>query len=137
VLVVYDGSAEARGALVRVAEVAGRDALVGVVNVMAEPGVSSRLAPYVEERHHQERLLDDAERFLAARGIAVRRIAAVGSVATEALAAAQRMRADLIVVARHHTRLPQLLGSVSGRVVRGASCDVLVVQDAGGPSTTS
>ena len=130
-LLAYDGSAEARGALERVAQVAGPGDHVGVVNVMPEPGVSSRLAPYVEERELQARLLDEAERFLAGRGIAARRIAPVGGAATEILAAAERMGADLIVLGRRHTRMPHPLGSVSGRVVRCARCDVLVVHDAG------
>ncbi len=130
-LVAYDGSSEARRALERAAEVAAPGALVGVVNVMPEPGVSSRLGPWVEERARQALLLDEAAGFLAGRGIRARRFAAVGGAAAEILAAAARMDADLIVVARRRGRMAQLLGSVSGRVVRGARCDVLVVHDAG------
>jgi nucleotide-binding universal stress UspA family protein len=130
-LVAYDGSSAARWALLRAAEVARRGDLVGVVNVMPEPGVSSRLAPPVEERDHQARLLDEAERCLARRGIAAQRLAPVGSAATEIVAAAERMGADMIVVARRSRRIPRVLGSVSGRVVRRARCDVLVVRDAG------
>ena len=95
--------------------------------MMPEPGLSSRLAPYVEEHDRQDRLLDEAEECLARRGIAARRVAAVGGAATEILAAADRMGADLIVVGRRRTRVPHPLGSVSGRVVRRATCDVLVV----------
>ena len=125
-LLAYDGSAEARGALERVAQVAGPGDDVRVVNVMPEPGISSRLAPYTEERERQAQLLDEAEWFLAARGIDARRITAVGDAATEILAAAERMGADLVVLGRRHTRMPHPLGSVSGRVVRCARCDVLV-----------
>ena len=46
---------------------------VSVVNVMPEPGVSCRLAPFTEERRHQAMLLRDATAYLADRGIAVRR----------------------------------------------------------------
>jgi nucleotide-binding universal stress UspA family protein len=92
-LVAYDGSSAARRALIRTAEVAGHRDLVSVVNVMPEPGVSCRLAPYVEENDRQARLLDEAERCLARRGIAARRVAAVGGAATEILAAADRMGA--------------------------------------------
>ena len=90
-LVAYDGSTEARGAVARAGELAAPRDLVGVVNVMPEPGVSSRLAPYVDERRHQARLLDEAVRLLAERGIAAGRIAPVGSAAAEILAAAERM----------------------------------------------
>jgi nucleotide-binding universal stress UspA family protein len=129
VLLAYDGSAGARAALERVASVAGPGDTVGVVNVMPEPGVSSRLAPYVEERRRQAELLDEAERFLGRRGLAVRRMAPVGSAATEILSAAERMGAHLIVLGRRHTRRPHILGSVTGRVVRLATRDVLVVHD--------
>jgi hypothetical protein len=57
-LVAYDGSTEARGAVAGAGELAAPGDLVGVVNVMPEPGVSSRLAPHVDERRHQARLLD-------------------------------------------------------------------------------
>ena len=54
----------------------------------------------------------------------------VGDVAAEILTAAERIGADVIVVARHRRHAPHLLSSVSGRIVRSASCDVLVVHEA-------
>jgi NADPH-dependent glutamate synthase beta subunit-like oxidoreductase len=70
----------------RTAELARRGDEVSVVNVMPEPGVSSRIGPFVEERRRQAALLDEAARFLSRRGIEARCVAAVGGAATETLA---------------------------------------------------
>jgi nucleotide-binding universal stress UspA family protein len=102
---------------------------VGVVNVMPEPGVSSRLGPYTRERARQARLLGEAEEYLAERGVEALLIAPVGGAAGEIVAAARRMDADLIVLGRHAGRTQRVLGSTSGRVMRHAPCDVLVVHD--------
>jgi nucleotide-binding universal stress UspA family protein len=72
---------------------------VSVVNVMPEPGVSSRIEPPSEERHRQQHLLDEARRFLAGSRIETRTVAPVGDTAREILAAAERIGADLIIVA--------------------------------------
>ncbi len=90
-LVPYDGSPSAHAALRRVAELARRGDEVSVVTVMPEPGVSSRLGPFVEERRRQAVLLEEARCFLSRRGIEVRRVAAMGGVVTETLAAAERL----------------------------------------------
>ena len=58
-------------------------------------------------------------------------MAPVGDPTTEILAAAQQTGADVIVVARHRAKVPHALGTVSGRIVRRAHCDVLVVHAAG------
>jgi nucleotide-binding universal stress UspA family protein len=56
---------------------------------------------------------------------------AFGDPAPELLAAAQRVRADLILVGRHGAggARPALLGSVTSEVLRGATCPVLVVME--------
>ena len=131
-LLVYDGSPASRAALARTGEIAGRDDEVCVVNVMPEPGVSCRLAPFTAERDRQDLLLDDAERHLADRGVAVRTRAAVGDEADATLAAATAIGADLIIIGESHRRLPRVLGSPCDRIVRRAGCDVLVVHDAPG-----
>jgi nucleotide-binding universal stress UspA family protein len=129
VLVAYDGSSAARRALLRAAEVVERGGSVGVVNVMPEPGISCRLAPFTEERAHQARLLDEAGELLAGRGVAAEPVAAVGSAAAEIVAAAERMGARLVVIPGRRSRLPaRTLGSVAGAVARSAPCDVLVVR---------
>ncbi len=134
-LLAYDGSPAARAALARAAEIARPRDEVSVVNVMPEPGVSCRLAPFTEERHRQATLLRDAADHLAERGIAIRPCAAVGDEADETLAAAARIAADLIIVGESHGRLPRVLGSPCDRIVRRAACDVLVVHDAPGHGT--
>lgn len=56
---------------------------------------------------------------------------AYGDPAREILAAAERLSASVIVLGRHRASgvRRQLLGSVADRVVRGASCSVLVVTE--------
>lgn len=128
-LVAYDGSTGARAALRRAADLAHDDDEVSVLNVMPEPGVSSRIGLFVEERRHQAALLQEAAQFLERRGIGAHCIVSVGSAAAETLAAAERLEADLIVVAGERRRLIRVLGSPSERIARKASCDVLVVHD--------
>ena len=99
------------------------------MNVMPEPGVSSRIGPHAQERARQAGLLDEADRYLAAHGVDALLIAPVGGAAGEIVAAARGMDADLIVLGRHGGRTPRVLGSTSGRVMRHAPCDVLVVHD--------
>ena len=130
-LIAYDGSAPARRALAHGADLAGPGDVVTVINVMPEPGVGARIEPPSHERNRQWSLLGEAQRFLAGRGIDAGVANPVGDAATEILAAAERIGADVIVVARQRRRAPHLLGSISGHIVRSASCDVLVVHEAG------
>ena len=130
VLVAYDGSVPARRALVHAAELARPGDAVTIVNVMPEPGVGARIEPPVDERNRQWCLLDEAQRLLAGRGIRARTMAPVGDAATEILAAAEVVSADVIVVARHRGHVPHPLGSITSRLVRSASCDVLAVHQA-------
>jgi nucleotide-binding universal stress UspA family protein len=130
-LIAYDGSAPARRALAHGADLAGPGDVVTVINVMPEPGVGARIEPPSDERNRQWSLLGEARQFLAGRGIDAGTATPVGDVATEILAAAERIGADVIVVARQRGRAPHLLGSISGRIVRSACCDVLVVHEAG------
>jgi hypothetical protein len=75
-------------------------------------------------------LLDDAQRRMASFGIEADTAAPVGDAATEIVATAKVIGGDGIVVAQRHGHVPNLLGSVSGRIVRSANCDVLVVHEA-------
>jgi nucleotide-binding universal stress UspA family protein len=132
VLVAYDDSAAAKRALAHAAELTGPDDSVSVVNVMPEPGISARSEPPSDERYQQRRLLDEALRFLANRGIRAQRVAAVGDAATEILAIADELGPDTIVVGRHRGHRAHLRGSVSSRLARSAACDVLVVHESRG-----
>lgn len=130
VLVAYGGSAPSRRALAHAADLTRPGDALTVVNVMPEPGVGARFAPPIEERNHQWHVLDEARRFMAGRGVEVRTLASVGDAAVEILAAARQIGADVIVIARHRGHAPHRLGSITGRVVRSADCDVLVVHEA-------
>jgi nucleotide-binding universal stress UspA family protein len=127
VLVAYDGSDAARRALAHAADLARDGDHVTVVDVMPEPGVSAAIAP-PSERIRQERMLEDAPRFLGGRGIQVETVAPIVHAANEILAAADRIGADIIVVA-DGGNARRLLGSTSSHIVRSARCDVLVVHE--------
>jgi nucleotide-binding universal stress UspA family protein len=131
-LIGFDGSAAAGQALAHAAELAGPDDSVSVVNVMPEPGISARIEPPSDERYRQRLLLDEALRLLANSGVRAQRVASVGDAATEILAAAERLGADVIVVGRRRGRAAHLHGSLSSRLARAATCDVLVVHETDG-----
>jgi nucleotide-binding universal stress UspA family protein len=126
-LVAYDASTPARRALEHAADLARPGDRVAVVSVMPEPGVGARIAPSSEARNRQWQPLEEARQLLASRGIEAESLAPVGDAATEILAAADQRGAHVIVVGRHRGRTAHFHGSISGRVVRGATCDVLVV----------
>ena len=80
--------------------------------------------------HHTLTLLERLENRFARHGPAVDHVFAQGDPAEEILRAAERHRADLIVMgSKGLTGLERyLLGSVSRKVARHASCSVLVVR---------
>jgi nucleotide-binding universal stress UspA family protein len=127
VLVAYDGSSAARGALAHAADLAGPADRVAVVNVMREPGVSARIEP-PSERLRQEEILEDARRYLDCRGIEALTLGPIGEFpAREILAAADDIGANLLVIGRRRGPMSHVLGSTSSEIVRSATCDVLVV----------
>ena len=87
-----------------------------------------------DERYRQE-LPDRIERFVAGldlpAGVTLRTEVEDGRPAERLLAVADRHHADLLVVGRHGRGLFErlLVGSVATRVLRGASCSVLVVPE--------
>jgi nucleotide-binding universal stress UspA family protein len=126
-LLAYDASPPAERALLHAAELVGQHGKVIVINVIPIQSVSARLETVSDrQRSRQAQILRAATTQLSRRGLASETIEAAGDPATEILAAAEATHADLIVVGRGgHRHL--LHGSLSGRLVRGASCDVLVV----------
>ena len=134
-LVAYDGSAAAQRALAHAGDFAGPADRVTVVNVMPEPSIGAGIGRPGAQRNRQWQLLDEARRLMARRGIETDSAARVGEPATEVLAAADEVGADVIVVGRRRGKTAHVLGSISGRIVRDASCDVLVVHAEDKPST--
>ena len=129
VIVAYDGSEPARHAVEHAAGLVGKGGTVTVVNVVNAQSVSSRLETVSEkERATQDRLLREAARLLARRGVNANLVAAAGDPATEILAAAATIAADVIVVGRRHGLASHLVHrSLSTTLVRRAGPDVLVV----------
>jgi nucleotide-binding universal stress UspA family protein len=98
---------------------------------MSDPGVSAAIGP-PSEQLRQEQALDDARRFLAERGLQARTLALIGIAASEILAAAEQVDADVVVLARRRGPASHLLGSTTSHVVRSAKCDVFVVHEGDG-----
>jgi nucleotide-binding universal stress UspA family protein len=129
VMVAYDGSASAARALEHAAGLVPRGTNVSVINVIPSQSVSSRLETVSDaERARQDRLLRDAERVLARRGVKARPVRAAGDPAREILTAAEEIGAGVIVIGRkRRRRVPHIGAPLSDVLVRRASADVLVV----------
>jgi len=130
VIVAYDGSDAARRALEHAAALVGQGGTLSVVNVVDVQSVGSRLQTVSDrQRATQERLLDDAEHLLRARGVEAQSIRAAGQPATEILSAAASVGADVLVIGGHGPRwVPHVMRrSLTGKLVRKATTDVLVV----------
>jgi nucleotide-binding universal stress UspA family protein len=115
-LVAYDGSPSARRALAHASGLHRSGDAIGLIHV-------------VEQLSSGDGQLDEARAALAARGIEAASMEVVGNPAHEICITAERREYDTIVVGRRNvldTGLV-LLGSVSGRVVAGAPCNVVVV----------
>jgi nucleotide-binding universal stress UspA family protein len=132
VLFAYDGSPFSKRAL-RYAKRFGTDTQVVVISVVPilieGPHTEQSTAP---ERGTREaaRQLEDARSLLTDEGVEAEFVQAVGNPAAEIIAAAEERDADLIVVGhRGRSAISRFIeGSVSDRVVRHATCDVLVVR---------
>ena len=74
--------------------------------------------------------LHDIVKKQVSEDITVQEIVADGSIYREILSAAEKVGADLIVMASHRPELKDyLIGANAGRVVRYAGCSVMVVRD--------
>jgi nucleotide-binding universal stress UspA family protein len=132
VLFAYDGSPFSKRAL-RYAKRFGADArvvVIAVVPILIEaPRTEQSTAPEHGTRE-AKRQLEEARSILAEDGIEAELVQAVGNPAAEVITAAEERDADLIVVGhRGRSAISRFIeGSVSDRVVRHATCDVLVVR---------
>ena len=135
ILVCYDGSAQSRRALERVAELAFRGPADVTVISVAEPLYHG--APYsgyadpAEDAAHR-RLVDEAAETLAAVGVHADTLEPAGEPPRAIIDAARDLRADLIVVgAPKHRALPAPLPprpTLSGALAAEAPADVLIVR---------
>ena len=116
ILVAYDGSPSARRALNSAAAFYGEGLALGLIHVS-------------ENGDPDDGHLEAVRRSLASRGIESEIVPGSGSAAQAICVAAERHGYDVIVIGRRNLRDAGrlLLGSVSARVVAGASCDVVVV----------
>jgi nucleotide-binding universal stress UspA family protein len=131
IVVGYDGSEAAKRALERATTLAGEDSRIIVVAAAeshARTGITegAHLDPSEVERRRRD--LDDAQAYLAQRGIEAQTIEAQGDPGDVIVAAAKD--ADLAIVGSRGLNPLQrlLMGSVSSKVVHRAECDVLVVR---------
>jgi nucleotide-binding universal stress UspA family protein len=132
VLIAYDGSVHSQRALRWSDRLRAEDqvAVISVAQSLIEgPRTSEYTDPSSSPSEH-ERLLDEAQGFLREQGIDAERVNLIGNPAHEILEFAERTGVELIVVGRSGRGAVRrfLLGSVAGRVVEHAPCDVLVVR---------
>lgn len=115
IVVGYDGSDSSRRALDAAADLVGYGSSLSVVTVRnGELG---------------EDVAREARRHLQGRHVEARYHEPTGEAAEQLVGVAHDLGADLVVVGRRdRSPLRALLGSVSSRVVRRATCDVLVVR---------
>ena len=127
-IAAYDGSPAARIALAHTADLARPGDTVTVINVIPYQAITARIEQATDaERGQQTEVLQEAEHFLSPLGVSVRTVAGIGDPANEILSVAEQTDADMIVVGRRHSRKPHVLGPLSSKLVRAATCDVLVV----------
>jgi nucleotide-binding universal stress UspA family protein len=127
ILVAYDGSPEARTALLHAAAIVAPGSRITVVNVIPVHGVSARLETISDTQDdEQRRLLHEANALLDRKGVKADLISAIGDPFAEILAAAEAAEAGTIIIGQARRRLPLRL-SIGERLVRRATCDVLVV----------
>jgi nucleotide-binding universal stress UspA family protein len=133
IVVGYDGSDAAKLALERAGTLAGPDDQVVAVAV-AEIRASSVLTEGAQldpsAVHRQREHVEEAETFLAKRGIEAEAVLGQGDPADVIVDLAKERGADLIIVGHRGLNPAErlLLGSVSTKVVHRAECDVLVVR---------
>jgi nucleotide-binding universal stress UspA family protein len=127
IVVAYDGSPQARTALLHAAAIVGPGSRITVVNVIPVLGVSARLETVRDTQDdEQRRLLQEAGALLGRKGVKADLVGVIGDPFAEILAAATAAGAGTIVIGKARRRRPLRL-SVGERLVRRATCDVLVV----------
>jgi nucleotide-binding universal stress UspA family protein len=132
VLFAYDGSPFAKRAL-HYATRFGDDLealVISVSPVLIEAPATEQSTDPEHGRREALEQLEEARRLLAEAGVEAETLHAFGNPAAEIIAAAEQRGADLVIVGqRGRSAIARFIeGSVTDRVVRHASCDVLVVR---------
>ncbi len=134
ILACHDGSAHSGRALKKALEIAARfDAAVTVLSVipelyLVEVAESDRQKILASLTAEARKTLDRIQK--TAKNVRLTTMIRQGEPATAILAAAKKVKADLIVTGSHgrHGAAKFLLGSVSSRIVDYAPCSVMVVK---------
>jgi nucleotide-binding universal stress UspA family protein len=116
IVVGFDGSDVSQRALESAADLAGYGSTLTVVG-MRNGGAGQT-----------EGTLSLARERLAQRGVLASYLEPAGDPAEQLLDTAQRLNADVIVLGRRGHTAPPPLESLGDQVVRGAHCNVLLVQ---------
>jgi nucleotide-binding universal stress UspA family protein len=132
VLFAYDGSAFSKRAL-RYAKIFGppaRFAVIVVTQVLIEAPYTDQSTAPEHGAREARRHLEEARDLLAEDGIEAELVQAAGNPAAEIISTAEEHGADVIVLGhRGRSAISRFIeGSVTDRVVRHATCDVLVVR---------
>lgn len=139
ILLAVDGSDYSRYALNKGAEIAAgmsSELLVLTVSNLVSFGSFGPLgygpdtAVEVPSQEEVATILQEAESFLASRGLQARTLTRVGGYAETILAVAEEEQTDLIIMGSHGRSGLQrfLLGSVSMQVMNHAPCSVLIAK---------
>jgi nucleotide-binding universal stress UspA family protein len=132
ILLAYDGSADARAALERVAAVVSDDCDVTVVTVIPYEAVGSKLDPIEPtDRDWQRQRLVEATAYLREHGIEPFIEAAAGNPAPVICDTARSLEADLVILGYGHGgrwRPSVRTNPVRPAVEKSLKCDTLVVR---------
>lgn len=132
ILVAFDGSADARAALERVAAVVSAEAAVTVVTVIPYEAVGAKLDPIASsDRDWQWQCLVEATAYLREHGIAPFIEAAAGNPAPVICETARSLKADLVILGYGHGgrwRPSVRKNPVRPAVEKSVKCDTLVVR---------
>lgn len=132
VIVPIDLSQEEKGRAIveRAVKLGGSGARIVLVNVLEElPGYIAVELPAGLIEQSREEALAKLKAIAADAGIAAETVVRVGHPANQILDIAEEKKADLVIIASHRPGLQDyFIGSTAGRVVRHATCSVLVVR---------
>jgi nucleotide-binding universal stress UspA family protein len=134
IVIAFDGSDQAGSAFRHALAIAARfgaELLVVSVAEPPEPATRVELSASIDAaRERFEAAFERLRAAAAAEGVPIRTEVDVGHPAEQIVLAAERERADVIVMGRRGLSTIErwVLGSVSDRVVQHAHCPVLVVR---------